>query len=103
MASRAQTGSRRGLLVSVLLSVLVVAGCGGGGGGGQPGKSARVRVQDTAGVPSAFLEYGVKKGFFRKQKLDVQVKPSQGGATVIPSVLSGSVDIGGSNLASVLL
>lgn len=91
--------------LAVLFAVLLVAGCGGGssGGGGGSGGPATVRVQDTAGVPVAFLEYGVKQGYFKKRKLTVQVKPSQGGATVVPAVISGSVDIGGSNLVSVLL
>jgi NitT/TauT family transport system substrate-binding protein len=62
-----------------------------------------VSVQDTAGVPSAFLEYGVQEGFFEDRGLDVQVTPSQGGATVVPAVVSGDTDIGGSNLVSVLL
>jgi NitT/TauT family transport system substrate-binding protein len=89
---------------AVLAACLLVTGCGNsGGGGGAAGKPATVRVQDTAGVPSAFLEYGVKKGFFKKRKLDVKVTPSQGGATVVPAVVSGSIDIGGSNLVSVLL
>ena len=79
------------------------AGAGGGGGGGGGGGPAQVTVQDTAGVPSAFLEYGVEQGFFEKRDLDVNVEPSQGGATVVPSVVSGKVDIGGSNLVSVLL
>jgi NitT/TauT family transport system substrate-binding protein len=90
--------------VALLVIGLLVAGCGSdSGGGGGAGKAATVRVQDTAGVPSAFLEYGVAKGFFKKRKLTVQVKASQGGATVVPAVTSGSVDIGGSNLVSVLL
>jgi NitT/TauT family transport system substrate-binding protein len=87
-----------------LVAVLLIAGCGGdsssSGGGAGP---ATVRVQDTAGVPAAFLEYGVKQGYFKKRKLTVQVKPSQGGATVVPAVVSGGVDIGGSNLVSVML
>jgi NitT/TauT family transport system substrate-binding protein len=62
-----------------------------------------VRVQDTAGVPSAFLEYGVEQGFFKDRELDVEVTPSQGGATVVPAVVSGDSDIAGSNLVSVLL
>jgi NitT/TauT family transport system substrate-binding protein len=95
--------SRRGAALAVTL-LAGFAGCGGGdGGGGGSGKQATIKVQDTAGVPSAFLEYGVKQGYFKKRKLTVKVKPSQGGATVVPAVTSGSADIGGSNLVSILL
>jgi NitT/TauT family transport system substrate-binding protein len=89
-------------LVLLLAAAAVLGACGddGGGSGGGP---AKLRVSDTAGVPSAFLEYGVHKGYFRKRDLDVKVQPSQGGATVVPAVVSGDVDIGGSNLVSVLL
>jgi len=90
--------------VLALFAALLIAACGDDdGGGGASGKPATVRVEDTAGVPSAFLEYGVQKGFFKKRKLTVKVKPGQGGATVVPAVVSGSIDIGGSNLVSVLL
>jgi NitT/TauT family transport system substrate-binding protein len=81
----------------------VVAACGGDGGGSEDGGPARLSVQDTAGVPSAFLEYGVQEGFFKERDLDVKVTPSQGGATVVPAVVSGDSDIAGSNLVSVLL
>jgi NitT/TauT family transport system substrate-binding protein len=89
-----------GLLV-VILGLLPACGDDDGEGGGDG--PARVRVQDTAGVPSAFLEYGVHEGFFRDRELDVEVTPSQGGATVVPAVVSGDSDIAGSNLVSVLL
>jgi len=94
-------------LIALATALLVLlAGCGGDSeeeGGGSGEGPAEITVQDTAGVPSAFLEYGVEKGFFEKQNLDVKVEPSQGGATVVPAVVSGKVDIGGSNLVSVLL
>src|SRR5215211_6489490 len=94
----------RSVAVLLVIAELLVAGCGGdNGGGGGAGKPATITVQDTAGVPSAFLSYGAEKGYFKKRKLTVKVKPSQGGATVVPAVVSGSTDIGGSNLASVLL
>jgi NitT/TauT family transport system substrate-binding protein len=95
----------RRALAALLFVILAVAACGddGGGAGGEAGEPARVRVQDTAGVPSAFLEYGVQQGFFEERQLDVQVTPSQGGATVVPAVVSGDSDIAGSNLVSVLL
>jgi len=89
-------------LVLVLATCLLGA-CGGGDDNGESGGQTRVRVQDTAGVPSAFLEYGVEKGFFEERELDVEVTPSQGGATVVPAVVSGDSDIAGSNLVSVLL
>lgn len=84
---------------------LVFAGCGGGSkeSGGSSDEPAKITVQDTAGAPSAFAAYGVKKGFFKKQGLDVKVEPVQGGAAVVPGVLAGKVDIGGSNLVTVLL
>src|SRR5687767_8910817 len=95
------------LLVAALLSgLLAAAGCGDDGGGGgeaESGAPARLSVQDTAGVPSAFLAYGVDKGFFEDHQLDVEVTPSQGGATVVPAVVSGDSDIAGSNVVSVLL
>jgi NitT/TauT family transport system substrate-binding protein len=89
-------------LVFVLATCLLGA-CGGDDDSSEGGGQARVRVQDTAGVPSAFLEYGVEKGFFKERELDVEVTPSQGGATVVPAVVSGDSDIAGSNLVSVLL
>jgi NitT/TauT family transport system substrate-binding protein len=90
-------------LAALLVVVLTFAACGDDGGGGEGDGPARVSVQDTAGVPSAFLEYGIQQGFFEERGLDVQLSPSQGGATVVPAVVSGDTDIGGSNLVSVLL
>jgi NitT/TauT family transport system substrate-binding protein len=90
--------------VAVLVFVLLAfPACGDDEGAGEAGGPDRVRVQDTAGVPSAFLEYGVQEGFFEDRELDVEVTPSQGGATVVPAVVSGDSDIAGSNLVSVLL
>jgi NitT/TauT family transport system substrate-binding protein len=95
---------RASTAVLLVLAACAAAACGGDDGGeAESGGQAQVRVQDTAGVPSAFLQYGVKEGFFKERQLDVQVTPSQGGATVVPAVVSGDTDIGGSNLVSVLL
>jgi NitT/TauT family transport system substrate-binding protein len=90
------------LVVAGAVAAAGLAACGGDDddGGGGP---ASLVVQDTAGVPSAFLSYGVEQGFFSDQDLEVEVQPSQGGATVVPAVTSGSAQIGGSNLVSILL
>jgi NitT/TauT family transport system substrate-binding protein len=89
----------------LLCAIVALPACGDddGGGGGEAGGPDRVRVQDTAGVPSAFLAYGMEQGFFEKRDLEVELTPSQGGATVVPAVVAGDTDIAGSNLVSVLL
>jgi NitT/TauT family transport system substrate-binding protein len=91
------------LLIAAAACLLAACGDDDGGGGGDSGEQATVRVQDTAGVPSAFLAYGVQQGFFKQRGLDVKLTPSQGGATVVPAVIAGDTDIGGSNLVSVML
>ncbi len=96
--------SRLPLALLLVLAACLVPACGDDdGGGGEGDGPAQVSVQDTAGVPSAFLAYGIQQGFFEERGLDVQLTPSQGGATVVPAVVSGDTDIAGSNLVSVLL
>jgi NitT/TauT family transport system substrate-binding protein len=95
-------------LVAAMLALL--AGCGGDddeGGAGTPagdgGARTAVTVQDVAGIPSEFLTAGVKQGFFSKRGLDVTVKTAAGGAAIIPAVVSGDTQFGGSNVVSVLI
>jgi ABC-type nitrate/sulfonate/bicarbonate transport system substrate-binding protein len=91
----------------VLAMALALGACGdddeGGGAGGGEQRTSSIRVLETAGIPSAFLTYGVEQGFFKEEGLDVEVQPSQGGAEAIPAIVSGDVQIAGSNAVSVLL
>jgi NitT/TauT family transport system substrate-binding protein len=85
---------------------LLVAACGNGGDGQAPtseGGNTKLTVQETAGVPSAFVGFGIEKGFFEKQKLDIKLEPTQGGAATIPALVSGDIQVGGSNVVSLLL
>ncbi|SCL20123.1 NitT/TauT family transport system substrate-binding protein [Micromonospora rhizosphaerae] len=91
------------------LSLFLVA-CGSSGGGssstgtpGSDGKLTTVKIAETAGVPAAFLEYGEQKGLFKAQGLHLDIDTAAGGAAVIPGVVSGTYQFGGSNVASVLL
>jgi NitT/TauT family transport system substrate-binding protein len=59
-------------------AALAVAACGGGGSAppsssGGSGGTTTLNVQETAGVPSAFVAFGVSKGFFDKQGLKIEL------------------------------
>lgn len=103
------------LVIPLLLALTACAGgsdlSGGAGGGGEEGGDGgggdgglqTVRVSETAGIPMGFLSYGVQEGHFEAQGLRVQAEPSAGGATVIPALVNGDIDVAGSNLVSVLI
>jgi NitT/TauT family transport system substrate-binding protein len=99
--------SRLPAMVVVLAVAFALGACGGdderGGAGGGEQRTSSIRVLETAGIPSAFLTYGVEQGFFEQEGLDVEVQPSQGGAEAIPAIVSGDVQVAGSNAVSVLL
>ncbi|GAB2901932.1 ABC transporter substrate-binding protein [Streptomyces mayteni] len=100
---RAAAGTLAGLLV------LGTAACSDYGGdlsgadvsGGGDGDT--LVVSETAGVPSSFLAYGVSRGYFADEGVDLRVSPSSGGATVIPALLSGDIDVAGSNVVSAMI
>jgi NitT/TauT family transport system substrate-binding protein len=97
-------------LVALAAAALALGACGGddGGGGGSGGGASSggpttLAVQETAGVPSAFVAFGIAKGFFDKQNLKIKLQPSQGGATAVPSLVSGKIQVAGSNVVSLLI
>jgi NitT/TauT family transport system substrate-binding protein len=103
------------IVIAVALAVASAACSGSGedlsGGGGQGSSQAsqpqgglrRIKVSDTAGMPSIFLTYGIQQGYFKAEGLDVDFQTSAGGATVIPALINGEFDIVGSNVVSVML
>jgi NitT/TauT family transport system substrate-binding protein len=88
-----------------------VVGCGGGdessgGGGGGDADSAKPTTVKVGTIPIADvapLYLGIKQGFFTAEKLNVQPVPAEGGAAIVPAVLSGSDQIGFSNVTSLLI
>jgi len=101
------------LIVTTAISTfcLALAGCGNSddaadGGSTEAGgavETSEITVADTAGMPSTFLEYGVEEGFFEAEGLNVSVDVSSGGAAAVPAVVSGSVQLAGSNTVSAIL
>src|SRR3954447_19218356 len=91
-----------------VIGALAIAACGGGGGSASTATTdssgdTTLNVQETAGVPSAFVAFGQAKGFFTKHKLKINLQSSQGGATAVPSLVSGKIQVAGSNVVSLLI
>jgi NitT/TauT family transport system substrate-binding protein len=64
------------------------------------GDLVRLSVADTAGIPVAFVQYGVQEGFYEEEGLDVEVTPVQGAAPIITGIVSGDFDLGGSDVVT---
>ncbi|MEU0409484.1 ABC transporter substrate-binding protein [Streptomyces griseorubiginosus] len=96
-----------GLAVAVI-TLAGAAGCGSsdsGGGASSPGSGKKTRV--TVGVipivDVAPLYLGQKKGFFAKRGIELKTVTAQGGAAIIPGVVSGQFQFGFSNTTSLML
>ncbi|GAA3723365.1 hypothetical protein GCM10022225_00270 [Plantactinospora mayteni] len=92
------------------LLVLTTAACGGSGpttpadaDGPSRERPVAIKVGDIEGAPASFLAFGIQQGFFTEQGLDVALVRQQGGAAIVPGLVSGDLAIGGSNAVSMLL
>jgi NitT/TauT family transport system substrate-binding protein len=95
----------RSFVTATIVALACLAG-GCGDDGAAPsgeGGTTRLKVQETAGVPSAFVGFGIEKGIFRKHGLEIDLQAAQGGATAIPSLVNGDVQVAGSNVVSLLI
>ncbi len=96
---------RRSPLLAVLAAaVLAIAACGGSGD--EPAGDAgpdQVDVGVIAIVDVAPIYLGQAKGFFRERDIDLRLTTAQGGAAIVPAVLSGEFQFGFSNTISLLL
>jgi NitT/TauT family transport system substrate-binding protein len=93
---------RSRLIVALAALAALGGGCGDeesepAGQGPSKEQPVRLRVGETAGIPTAFMQFGVNKGFFSDAGLDVEVVPVQGAAPIITAVVSGDYQMGGSD------
>jgi NitT/TauT family transport system substrate-binding protein len=94
-------------LMLAVACALVVGACGDdeGGGGGAGGSSEittlKVGVIPIADVAPLYL--GMEKGFFKAENLEIEPQLAEGGAAIVPSVLSGDYQIGFSNTTSLII
>jgi NitT/TauT family transport system substrate-binding protein len=95
----------------VLFAAILIGGggltaCGddddGGGGGGESGPATlNVGVIPIADVAPLYL--GMDKGFFEQEQLTIKPQLADGGAAIVPAVVSGDFQIGFSNTISLLI
>ncbi|GEC03121.1 sulfonate ABC transporter substrate-binding protein [Streptomyces spinoverrucosus] len=95
-----------GLITGVLL--LVTAACDSSGNSASPGGSGSggtttVKVGLIPIVDVAPLYLGQRKGIFAKHGLKLEMSPAQGGAAIVPGVVSGQFQFGFSNVTSLMI
>jgi NitT/TauT family transport system substrate-binding protein len=95
-------------LAALLFATTMLAGaaCGSDGdSGGQstPGQPDKVTVGVIPILDVAPIYLGKDKGFFSSRNIELTLTPAQGGAAIVPAVLSGQYQFGFSNVISLLL
>ncbi|MGO1562362.1 ABC-type nitrate/sulfonate/bicarbonate transport systems periplasmic components-like protein [Actinomycetales bacterium JB111] len=94
----------RRLVPATMIAALALTACGGGdeddtGADGDEGTTTlRVGVLPIADV--APIHLGVELGLFEEQGLELEFGTAQGGAALIPAVISGEYDLGFANFVS---
>ncbi|MET9914865.1 ABC transporter substrate-binding protein [Streptomyces sp. NPDC006476] len=69
----------------------------------QRGGAALIKIGIVPIVDVAPLYLGVKKGFFHRRGISLDMVPAQGGAAIVPGVVSGQLQIGYSNVTSLMI
>ncbi|GIF24868.1 NitT/TauT family transport system substrate-binding protein [Actinoplanes tereljensis] len=94
-------------LFAVTALVASAAGCGGSDDSSDTGTAAsgpdKVKVGVIPIVDVAPIYLGKAKGFFTKQNIDLTLEQAQGGAAIVPAVVSGQYQFGFSNVVSLML
>ena len=100
------------LALGAACAALGLSSCGGddeepaqpsGGGTPEAAEPVTLKVGVIPITDVAPLYLGVKKGFFEEEALTIEPQLAEGGAAIIPSVLSGDYQIGFSNAVSLLI
>ncbi|MGK5112218.1 ABC transporter substrate-binding protein [Geodermatophilus sp. CPCC 205506] len=96
-------------LSAAIVACLLAAGCGGGAsseeGGATTGGSevTQVSLGVLPLVDLAPIYLGQEQGFFADEGIELTFQIAQGGAAIVPSVLSGELDFGFSNPTSLIV
>jgi NitT/TauT family transport system substrate-binding protein len=91
---------------ALALVALLVAACGGGGGGGGGSSSNGPTTLKVGVIPIADvapLYVGIKQGFFKQENLTIKPQLAEGGATITAQTVSGDLQVGFSNVTSLII
>ncbi|MEU5323380.1 ABC transporter substrate-binding protein [Streptomyces sp. NPDC021056] len=94
---------------AALITFVAVAGCGssdsdaGDSSSSGGGKTTTVKVGIIPIVDVAPLYLGQEKGFFSSRGIKLEMVPAQGGAAIVPGVVSGQFKFGFSNTTSLMV
>lgn len=112
-SSLAGRARRRGSISIALTAALALAGSLGASAqseapaasvaAGSPGAATSITVGVIPILDVAPIYLGVQQGFFADQGLALTLETAQGGAAIVPGVVSGQFQFGFSNVVSLLL
>jgi NitT/TauT family transport system substrate-binding protein len=97
-------------VIAALALSMAAVGCGddeagsaSGGGSAEAAKPATLKVGVIPIADVAPLYLGMKQGFFEEEKLTIEPTLAEGGAAIVPAVVSGDNQIGFSNTTSLVI
>jgi NitT/TauT family transport system substrate-binding protein len=92
------------LATATLVAALTACGSSGSSGGTTTNEgTTKVKVGVIPIVDVAPIYLGQKKGFFANRKIELTMESGQGGAAIVPGVVSGQFQFGFSNFTSLLI
>jgi NitT/TauT family transport system substrate-binding protein len=97
---------RRHLAALLLATSLLATACGSddqGAAPSTPGQPDKVVVGVIPILDVAPIYLGVERGFFQERNIDLQLRQAEGGAAIVPAVVSNEYQFGFSNVVSLLL
>jgi NitT/TauT family transport system substrate-binding protein len=89
-------------IAALALPATLLTACGGGDDSAEDGGLTELNIGQIPAFEAAAVYLGIEEGIFEEHGLDVTVNLAEGGAAVIPSVLSQENQIGYSNAVSEL-
>ncbi|HEU4513681.1 MAG TPA: ABC transporter substrate-binding protein [Nocardioidaceae bacterium] len=90
-------------IVTVLATTAACGSDSGEGGGSAEGELQKVTVGIIPIVDVAPIYLGDEQGFFEERGIDLTLEAGQGGAAIVPGVMSGQFQFGFSNVTSLML